>query len=117
MSATAPSLVVDHPVRTGGDHPVTQHFRAAAGDRDAVEFPTYRLDTVGVPSWWTVASHDAGVSAGHGYGGTDADARRSSWGEAAEIGLEQAEKGRSAEPAMSGKDRLAALKGGGSAGV
>ena len=87
MSATAPPLVVDHPVRTGGDHPVTQHFRAAAGDRDAVEFPTYRLDTVGVPSWWTVAAHDVGVSAGHGYGGTDADARRAGWGEAAEIGL------------------------------
>lgn len=87
MSAAAKSLVVDHPVGTGDDHPVTQRFRAAAGDRDPVEFPTYRLDTVGTPSWWTIAAHDAGVSSGHGYGGTDADARRSSWGEAAELGL------------------------------
>lgn len=80
-------LVVDHELSTGDDHPVTGNYRSAAGADDAVEFPTYRLDTVGVPSWWTVASHGAGVSAGHGYGGTDADARRSSWGEAAEIGL------------------------------
>ena len=54
-------LVVDHELSTGDDHPVTGNYRSAAGQNNAVEFPTYRLDTVGVPSWWTVASHDAGV--------------------------------------------------------
>lgn len=87
MSAAERRLVVDHPITTGDDHEVTANFRQAAGSGETVEFPTYRLDTIGVPSWWTVAVSGQGVSTGHGYGGTDADARRSSWGEAAEIGL------------------------------
>ena len=87
---TAPRrLTVDHPVQEGQDHLATERFRDVLGERDRFQFPTYRLDTVGIPSWWTIAATgDAGVAAiGHGYGGTDADARRSSWGESAELGL------------------------------
>lgn len=89
---TAPAsrrLTVDHPVQEGQDHLATERFRDVLGERDRFQFPTYRLDTVGIPSWWTIAATgDAGVAAiGHGYGGTDADARRSSWGESAELGL------------------------------
>nr|WP_240895333.1 YcaO-like family protein [Kineococcus siccus] len=45
------------------------------------------MDTVGIPSWWTIARTAGGPDPGHGYGASDADARRSSWGESAEIGL------------------------------
>ncbi|ABS04891.1 YcaO-like family protein [Kineococcus radiotolerans] len=83
------SLTVDHPVREDGDHRATERFRDVLGERDRFQFPTYRLDTVGVPSWWTIAATGAAGAAaiGHGYGATDADARRSSWGESAELGL------------------------------
>ncbi|WP_369054358.1 YcaO-like family protein [Kineococcus terrestris] len=88
MRAPAHPLTVEHDVETGTDHDVTHRFRGVLAGRDRVEFPTYRLDTVGVPSWWTI-DRDAvgGSAAGHGYGATDADARRSSWGESAELGL------------------------------
>ncbi|GAA0306989.1 YcaO-like family protein [Kineococcus aurantiacus] len=88
MRTTHP-LTVDHPVQEGGDHRATDRFRDVLGERDRFQFPTYRLDTVGVPSWWTIAATGtAGAAAiGHGYGATDADARRSSWGESAELGL------------------------------
>ena len=74
---TAPRrLTVDLPVQDGQDHLATERFRDVLGERDRFQFPTYRLDTVGIPSWWTIAATgDAGVAAiGHGYGGTDADA-------------------------------------------
>ncbi|WP_432572829.1 YcaO-like family protein [Kineococcus sp. SYSU DK005] len=90
MSApTSRPLVVDHPVDADAEHAATTRFRAVLGERDRYEFPTYRLDTVGLPSWWTIAAAGPSASAaiGHGYGATDADARRSSWGESAELGL------------------------------
>ncbi|PRY13900.1 YcaO-like family protein [Kineococcus rhizosphaerae] len=88
MKTTHP-LTVDHPVEEGDDHRATDAFRAALGERDRFQFPTYRLDTVGIPSWWTIAATGASGAAaiGHGYGATDADARRSSWGESAELAL------------------------------
>ncbi|WP_432537813.1 YcaO-like family protein [Kineococcus arenarius] len=94
MSApTSRPLVVDHPVEHPGDgaaeHAATTRYRGVLGAEGRYEFPTYRLDTVGVPSWWTIATAGPGGSAaaGHGYGISDADARRSSWGESAELGL------------------------------
>ncbi|WP_432490851.1 YcaO-like family protein [Kineococcus gypseus] len=88
-AATSHPLVVEHPVDAAAEHPATARFRDVLGRRDRYEFPTYLLDTVGVPSWWTIAAVGSGGSpaAGHGYGATDADARRSSWGESAELGL------------------------------
>ncbi|NIZ91459.1 YcaO-like family protein [Kineococcus rubinsiae] len=80
-------LVNPHPVDDRTEHPVTADFRAACGPLDAFEFPTYLLDTVGIPSWWTIARTAGSSDPGHGYGADDADARRSSWGESAEIGL------------------------------
>ncbi|RJK96530.1 hypothetical protein D5H78_08785 [Vallicoccus soli] len=55
---------------------------------DLVAFATSPLDRVGVPAWAAVCfGADGSVPAGHGYGATDDEALRSTWGEAAEAAL------------------------------
>ncbi len=65
-----------------------ERYRAAMPDGDLVAFATSPLDRAGVPAWAAVCfAEDGSVPAGHGYGATDDDALRSTWGEAAEAAL------------------------------